>query len=300
MRPEHLEQCLYAYLPMLYVPATRQNLPSLLAKRGSRSPYTLTICLEDAVAPGDRIKATKSLARVLAETETSVTPLFVRPADDEILEMVLDTYPLEKISGIVLPKATVERINRWVEMTSSLTQIIPILESREALDPSGRANLSQVCDYHRGVVRCARIGGNDLLCLLGGLRRPRGWTIYETPVGRVIDALLEAFCVTGVTLCAPVFEYFTDPKTLRRELQEDVFRGLYSKTAIHPDQVGPIWKSYRPSVAELEDAKLLIDSDSPVIMRSNGSMLEKACHRRWAERIVKMEGLHESVTGGAS
>jgi citrate lyase beta subunit len=171
---------------------------------------------------------------------------------------------------------------------------MPILEAAQVLDPVGRRDLSQACSAHRMVIPCARIGANDLLSLMGGLRRPRGRTIYETPVGKVIDGLIEAFCLSHLPLCAPVYEHFSDVATFKRELKEDVYRGLYSKTAIHPEQIGTIWDCYIPEKVDLEDAIKVTSLNCPPIVSSNGSMLEKACHQRWAKRIMELDRIQRA------
>lgn len=288
------------FYPMLYVPATRPDLEDILGDSSRSCPHCVTVCLEDAVAPFDRVKAAESLAAILEKLPVVPSSFFVRPADDDMLNRVLDTFPLHRISGIVLPKATVERVNRWVELTNGFIRIVPILESREALDPAGRIDLSSVCNAHRTVIDFVRIGANDLLRLLGGLRRPKGRTIYETAVGGVIDSLLEAFSLIDLPLCAPVFDHISDEATLARELEEDVNRGLFSKTAIHPSQLAPIWNSYRPSRTEIHDALRILHPDSPAVMSSNGSMLEKACHSTWAKRILLLAELHRIPFDGDS
>lgn len=280
------------YYPMLYVPATRHDLGNILRQFSPSCPYSITVCLEDAVDPLDRVEAARGLAVTLDRLPAQPPSLFVRPADEDLLNRVLDTFPLHRISGIVLPKATVERVNRWVELTTGLIRMVPILESREALDPAGRSELSSICNAHRTVIDFARIGANDLLNLLGGLRRPRGRTIYETPVGRVIDSLLEVFSLIDLPLCAPVFDHISDTKTLTRELEEDVNRGLFSKTAIHPSQLSTIWNSYCPSGTDIQDALRILHPDSPAVMSFNGSMLEKACHANWARRMLLLSELH--------
>jgi len=283
---------LHRYYPMLYIPATRPDLGSVLRQPSVRCPHSITVCLEDAVDPFDRTDAAKGLAVTLEKLKDEPRSLFVRPADEDLLNRVLDTFPLHRISGIVLPKATVERVNRWVELTSGFIQIVPILESAEALDPIGRTDLGSVCNAHRTSIDFARIGANDLLKLLGGLRRPKGKTIYETPVGRVIDSLLEVFSLIHLPLCGPVFDHFSDTETLARELEEDVSRGLFSKTVIHPSQLETIWNSYRPPIADIQDAMQLLHPDAPAVMSFNGSMLEKACHSDWAMRILLLARLH--------
>jgi citrate lyase beta subunit len=208
---------------------------------------------------------------------------------------MLENLPMDKIAGFVLPKASASVIHQWIEMSFGLHTIIPILETRDALDPGGRRDLALACAAHPSQIPGARIGANDLFSLLGGLRRPGGRTVYETPVGRVIDNLLETFCAQGVRLCAPVCDRIDDLNTLERELQEDIHRGLFAKTAIHPSQVQVIWKSYEPCKNELLDARRILDPQSPAVFGSDGNMLEPACHSQWARQLTSRDALYRSA-----
>ena len=139
---------LQRYFPMLYIPGDRPSLKRFMLKADIAAPFSLTICLEDAVAPDRRKMAALRVAHLLDTISLQKFPLFVRPSDEELFEFLLDSLPLEKISGFVLPKASVEKINRWVELSNGLIQIIPILEGAQVLDAVGRRDLSQAYGAH--------------------------------------------------------------------------------------------------------------------------------------------------------
>ena len=281
--------------PMLYVPADRPDLAEVLGGQRDLGVCCIAVCLEDAVRPDHRKKAASTLCRILEKLEHSPRQIFVRPADNDAFDWLLEYLPVDKIAGFILPKATVHTIHLWTEKSYGLHTILPILETREALDSVGRRELAQACAAHPPVIPGARIGANDLFSLLGGLRRPSGRTIYETPVGRVIDGLLEAFSAQGVRLCAPVCDRIGDLETLQREVVEDIHRGLFAKTAIHPRQVHAIWRSYLPDLAEIEEARLILQPDAPAVFGLNGDMLEPACHGEWARRLLQRDALHRSA-----
>lgn len=285
--------------PMLYVPADHPDLAAVLSGRRELGVCSIAVCLEDAVRPDNRRAAATSLARIIENLASVPRPVFVRPADTEAFEWLLENLPGEHIAGFILPKASVHSIHVWIEKSFGLHPIFPILETREALDPVGRRELAQACAAHPPIIAGARIGVNDLFALLGGLRRPAGRTVYETPAGRVIDGLLEAFSAYGVRLCAPVCDRISDDQTLEREIVDDIHRGLFAKTAIHPRQVDAIWRAYAPDPAEIAEARLILDPDAPAVFGSNGDMLEPACHGEWARRLLQRDALHRSVKIGA-
>lgn len=281
--------------PMLYVPADHPDLAAVLSGRRDLGVCSIAVCLEDAVRPDNRRAAAAGLARIMENLPAAPRSIFVRPAGTDAFEWLLENVPGERITGFILPKASVHSIHLWIEKSFGLHPIFPILETREALDPVGRRELAQACAAHPPVIAGARIGVNDLFALLGGLRRPMGRTVYETPAGRVIDGLLEAFSAYGVRLCAPVCDRISNQETLEREVAEDMHRGLFAKTAVHPRQVHAIWRAYTPDPAEVAEARLILDPAAPAVFGSNGDMLEPACHSEWARRLLHREALHRSA-----
>lgn len=111
----------------------------------------------------------------------------------------------------------------------------------------------------------------------------------------MIDGLIEAFCAQGVKLCAPVCDRMGDLATLKREVVEDIYRGLFAKTAIHPKQVQTIWHAYQPVAGEIEEARRILDPDAPAVFGINGDMLEPACHGEWARRLLHRNELHRAA-----
>lgn len=282
------------FAPMLYVPGDHPDLERILGGGSDLGVCSLTICLEDAVRRERRAEAAMNVCRILENLRQIPRAVFIRPADFELLDRLLDHLPVDRIVGFILPKATTTSIHQWTERSYGLHTIFPILETREALDPVGRRDLAQACAAHPSVIPGARIGANDLFSLLGGLRRPPGRTIYETPVGHVIDGLLETFSASAVRLCAPVSDRISDLSVLLREVEEDIQRGLFSKTSVHPKQVHAIWACYQPAAAEVSEALQIIDPSAPAVFGSNGDMLEPACHSEWARGLLRRDAIHRS------
>jgi citrate lyase beta subunit len=280
------------FAPLLYVPADRPDLKTIVS--GEKFPHVqaIAICLEDAVRASERRQLAFGLSGLVAQIghrppSNDKVHVFLRPADEEILSILLDLPHIERIDGFILPKATPRRIERWAELTGKRFSLLPIVEAREALNPWGRHELVAACAAYRSLIPRVRIGANDLFSLLGGLRRPRGRTVYETPVGRVIDELIEVFAPQGFPLCGPVFDRIDDYATLARECMDDVQRGLFAKTSLNPRQVEIIMESYHPTTEETQEAMQILHPDAPAVFRLGGSMQEPACHRAWAEGIMR-------------
>jgi citrate lyase beta subunit len=287
----------HAYLaPLLYVPADRPGLEAMLSGGKDLGVCSLAVCLEDAVRSEHRREAATALAHLLHQVEQPAPrAIFVRPADADLLSLLLDTGALRHVQGVLVPKATPARISQWANLTRSSLPLLPILETREALDPMGRRELAAACDDHRAVIPFVRVGANDLFALLGGLRRPRGRTVYETPVGRVVDELLEIFISHGFSLSGCVFDRLNDPATLARECEEDALRGIFRKTALNPRQVADIWQTYLPAASEVEEAQHILHPDAPAVFGMNGSMHEAAVHGEWARRLLERDAIHRAA-----
>jgi len=124
-----------------------------------------------------------------------------------------------------------------------------------------------------------------------GLRRPRGMTLYRTPLGPVISRLVTTFRPYGFMLTAPVFEYLDLPELLDQEVIEDLAHGMIGKTAIHPTQIAPIEQHFKVSPQDLAVARAILDQSAPAVFRMNDAMCEVATHRAWAERTVEQSRL---------
>jgi citrate lyase beta subunit len=194
----------------------------------------------------------------------------------------------ERLTGFVLPKVTRHNLEQFLPAFTSPFpyQIMLTLETAEVFDAQEMAALRRelVQPVYRERLLSLRIGGNDLLNLLG-LRRPRGRTIYRTPLGTVIAQLVTTFRPYGFNLTAPVFEYLDQAKVLAREVSDDLAHGLFGKTAIHPRQVPVIESAYRVKASELQMAERILEADAPAVFRLHDAMCEPATHHRWASLI---------------
>ena len=284
----------------LYVPATHPDLAAVLAGRKVTEARSIAVCLEDAVREDELPRAMDNFERALASAASRrARPggrlCFVRPRSPAILLQLARMDHITTLDGFVLPKADVDNIDSYLDAAGAhpSLMLMPTLETTMAFS---RNDLSALAERLRPVasrVLAVRIGGNDLLALLG-LRRTRGQTIYDTPLRRVIDDVLCAFKPVGFEVSAPVFDIIDDAATLAREVALDVARGLLAKTAIHPSQIATIEAGYRPCASEVAEAERLVDASARAVFRLNGRMCEPSTHAVWAEHTLlraKLYGL---------
>ncbi len=274
----------------LYVPANHKDLARIA--NGDKLPEarSLIFCLEDAIADRELSWSLFNLSVVLANMRADIgAERFVRVRNPDVMERVLAMPGVEKLTGFVLPKVTRHNFDTYFRLVRDTGHVLmPTLETAEVFSDSEMLQL-RACFEAAGVrnrILALRIGGNDLLALLG-LRRPRGMTIYRTPLGPVIARLVTTFRPYGFSLTAPVFEYLDLPALLDQEVLEDLAHGMVGKTAIHPTQIGPIEQHYKVRPQDLAVARAILDEASPAVFRMDDAMCEVATHRAWAERLVE-------------
>lgn len=289
----------------LYVPATHKDLQKIALGELLGEVRSLIFCTEDAVADSELHFALVNLAHALQKISNNPgKEIFVRVRNPDVLRHVLEMRGSEKLSGFVLPKISRQNFNsyfRQVRMTNHL--LMPTLETADVFDEIEMKQFRQCMETPdvRERILALRIGGNDLLALLG-IRRPRTMTIYQTPLGHVISRLATTFLPYGFGLTAPVFEHLDNPALLAQEIQEDLAHGLVGKTAIHPSQVNLIDQHYRVQHSDLEMARRLISPTCPTIFRMHDSMCEVATHRAWANGVIEQArhfGTHEACASPA-
>ena len=284
----------------LYLPANHKHLMEIANGKRLGHTRSLIFCTEDAVADADLSWALFNLSVVLANmTENTRAERFVRVRNPEVLTRVLAMPGVEKLTGFVIPKCTRHNFDAYFKQVRGTDHMLmPTLETADVFNDDEMRLFRETLEAPgvRSRILALRIGGNDLLALLG-LRRPRNMTIYRTPLGPVIARLVTTFRPYGFVLTAPVFEHLDLPELLDQEVAEDMAYGMVGKTAIHPSQIAPIEQHYRVKARDLEAARAILDVDSPAVFKMHNSMCEVATHRAWAQRMVEQSnvfGAHQN------
>ena len=274
----------------LYVPAIHPKLASVFAGHAYPDVRSLIACTEDAIAQHQLDLALAQLKEVLPTLPTRDRgPLrFIRPRNVEVLRALLGLVGIDRIHGFVLPKIDDSSLGGYLAALGERNfAIMPTLETAAAFEPDAMRALRKMLLRPAHKARCLalRIGGNDLLALLG-IRRALNTSIYQTPIGALIPQLVMCFRPHGFQLTGPVFDGLESMETLRAEALQDRHMGLIGKTAIHPSQTSVIESVFRVSECELAAANALLSSEAPVI-KFDGSMLERTVHSEWARNILR-------------
>jgi citrate lyase beta subunit len=285
----------------LYVPTTQS--PDRLVAIGNGEKYpalrSVIFCTEDAVREDELHDALDNLSTALRCLNDSERPLrFIRVRNPHVMGQCLSMTGIEKIDGFVLPKLTAANLGYYLVLIDSRCtfSLMPTLETADVFDFTAMQNLRRMLQEDpraQGRILCLRIGGNDLLNCLRIRRDPRR-TIYETPIGDLISRLVGEFVPHGFGLTAPVFESMVELEVLAREVSTDINRGLFGKTAIHPDQIQHIEDAYKVLESDLVEARHILAADAPAVFRLGGRMCEPTTHSRWAEDLLQRAQIYGS------
>lgn len=276
----------------LYTPANHHNLAVSLTM-GIDDAQSIVVCTEDAVSEVELESALINLERNLKTFTSANDDLIriIRPRNPTVFDRILKMEGIEKIDAFVLPKATPETLVEYrnvlkANRTKKRFGLMPTLETKDALNLNGLQSIRQTMDVFADDIVCVRIGGNDIMNLLGIKRMP-GLSIYETPVRHIIDCIVVEFRTHGYEISAPVFDYLDDRITLEKELAQDINYGFFAKTAIHPDQIPIITQAYN-SYLETNSAiaEDLLSEKSRAVYQQGGQMMEVTCHSNWAKRTA--------------
>jgi len=281
----------------LYTPATRPDLKAVLNGRKVPGLRSLVICTEDAVHDRDLQQALGNLQQCLGTLQPHAMQRFVRPRSPEVLARILDMPGVEALDGLVLPKVNPENLARYAEQAARRPNLwlMPTLETELAFNRRALELLCQHLAELLNPVLCLRVGGNDLLNLLG-IRRSPSCTLYDTPLRTVLNDIILTFRPAGFEIAAPVFDVLDNPITLAQEVAMDIHHGLLTKTAIHPTQIPIIEGSYRVNPEEQQLAERILAPQAQAVFRHAGQMCEPVTQRHWAQRLLTrglLYGIHE-------
>lgn len=274
----------------LYMPVIHPKVADFMSGQVPAPASSIVLCLEDALDESDVERGVRTLTALLGARTSGreMGPrLFIRPRSYDMACRLRAINGITQVDGFVIPKARLETAPDWISLLSGTTlKLMPTLETPDLFDP---ARLIQFRDLLLSAgpdrIAAVRIGGNDLLGSMA-LRRVRGVTAYEGPLGWFLSMAAALLIPSGIPVSAPVFDIIEDLDTLRREVERDVQMGFISKTAIHPAQVPIIEGALSVSEQDLGMARAILDQDARAVFQIGGVMCEPATHAAWALRTL--------------
>lgn len=238
------------YRTLLFIPG---NNPGMLLNSDILGSDGVIIDLEDAVQINEKDTG-RLLVREYLQTFTErKTDAFIRinPLDSPYFYEDLDAIKDLDITGIVLPKASVESmtaLDKYLKENSLDLDVIALIETAIGLDEA--TEVGRASDQVIGLF----LGAEDLTLDLGSIRTKESREI-EYARSRIVAAAK----ATGVQAIDTPFTDTDDMEGLVKDTLYAKGMGMTGKTAISPRHVDEINKAFSPSEAEINYAFRVID-----------------------------------------
>jgi citrate lyase beta subunit len=265
---------------ILFVPGSR---PDRFEKALASGADCVCIDLEDAVAPDAKAAAR---AAALTALEAGDPRLAVRINGIATVDGLRDLIALD---GLVAPPPLLfipmVESAREVAIAAAVLglgerQMVPLIESSSAL-----RNAHHIAAAPG--VAAMMFGGGDLSAQLGV-------ELAWEPLAAARAQFVLACGGAGVGLIDVPFVKLDDEAGLEEEAARSKALGFTAKAAIHPAQVGPISRIFRPSETELAEARTALDAfraGGGKVIRHRGRMLEAPIIRRYQAIVAGREKL---------
>jgi citrate lyase beta subunit len=231
---------------LLFMPGDdRRKIEKGIAAR----PDAVIMDLEDGVALNRKEAARATVVAALRELDFGPVEKIVRinalgsGLEEAELAAVLPARP----DALLAPK--IESADQVAWLVHRLPDDLPLLIMIETA--RGIVNLKEIAAVP-GLYALV-FGAEDLVASVGGIR-----TAGNHEVAYARGALAVHAAAYGLSALDMIFVDFKDETGLRAEARAALELGYSGKTAIHPQQIGPINNAFIPSPAEVERARQLV------------------------------------------
>lgn len=255
----------------LFVPGHR---PERFQKALAAGADAVIVDLEDAVPPGEKDAARAALAAWLSPDKP--VHLRVNAADTPWFEADLALCATPGVAGIVLPKA--ERTTDIARCAGQGAPVLPLVESAAGF--AALRDLAQASGVQR-----LMFGSIDFQADLGMDTDEADLLAFRLQLVMATRLAGIGSPVDGVTVA------IDDAERLTTDARRAARLGFGGKLCIHPKQVAPVHRGFRPSEDELAWAQRVLDAaqaaaggavavdgkmvDRPVILKAQ-AMLDRA------------------------
>jgi citrate lyase subunit beta/citryl-CoA lyase len=248
---------------MLFVPGDSER---KFAKAGGVGADALILDLEDSVTAPMKARARAMVAGLLEDRSARDWAFFVRPNPFDTGLTLDDLAAVVKpgLDGLMVPKTD------GAEDIVRIGHYLDALEARAGMTV-GTVKIAVVCTetaramFHLGGYAPAHPrlvgltwGGEDLSAAVGATtaREPDGGWTFPYLVART-----QCLFAAGAARVAPLetlYADFRDTAGLERSCREARRDGFTGRIAIHPDQIVTINACFRPSEAEIAEARAIV------------------------------------------
>jgi (S)-citramalyl-CoA lyase len=266
----------------LFTPATR---PERFAKASQVGADVAILDLEDAVAPGDKVRARTFALDYLAEnpSDGALQALRINGLDTRAGISDLDALLGSKAAPdfLVLPKTETAGhlliLDRLLTEAGKAAHLIGLIESARGL--AAVEAIAMATPRLAGLM----LGAADMAADLGA-------TVAWKPLLALVSGrLITACALAGVMPIDSPFFDLHDERGLKQEVVGAMALGFTAKAAIHPAQIGVINAAFTPSTQAVETARRILAENIKGVGTVDGQMVDQAVARK-ARRTLASAG----------
>ncbi|MGX5849183.1 HpcH/HpaI aldolase/citrate lyase family protein [Mesorhizobium sp. PL10] len=255
----------------LFVPGSR---PERFAKADGSGADAVIVDLEDAVAPVDKDRAREAF---VAHAGTLRSPVIVRVNAVGTPWHAADIDAVRHLDGISVMLSKAERPEDFASVTSRIGRSLSVIALIESA--VGLANLPDILAAPG--VDAVAFGSVDFALDLNcahdrlTLLQARGEIVWRS------RAANKSAPIDGVTAD------LSNPEVTEDDARHAMKMGFGGKMAIHPRQIEPIGRAFRPSESEIDWARDIVEAaSSGEAVQVNGEMVDKPVIER-ARQILR-------------
>jgi citrate lyase subunit beta / citryl-CoA lyase len=257
----------------LFCPADR---PERYAKAAARADVVI-LDLEDGVASHDRVAARQALIDQPLDPSRTVVRISPVGTDDHVLD-------LNALAATAYQQVMLAKTESGADASSAGGRaVIALCET-----PLGVLNAPDIARAEH--VHALMWGAEDLTAALGGRssRFPDGR--YRDFARYARSTVLLAAAVAGRTAIDSVYLDIADLDGLAAESADAVESGFAAKACIHPSQVDVVRRAFRPSAAEVSQARRILAAAAGErgVFALDGQMVDEPVLRQ-ARRTVAFD-----------
>jgi citrate lyase subunit beta/citryl-CoA lyase len=259
------------YRSLVFVPGIREN---MIEKARGFAADVIVLDLEDSVPPAEKAQARRIVRRAIPALAALGHTVHVRvnPVDSGLARDDLAAVVCPELSGIGLPKAESAQDVRDIDV------LIREQELEHDVKPGALALIPAI-ESARGVLRCEEIcrastrlaaitlGADDYTADLG---------VHRTREGRELDYARQVMVVcaraTGIVALDTPFADFRDEEGLLRESEWVRSLGLKGKYLIHPSQIEPVNRVFRPAEEVVAYARRVVAAFDEEVARGHAAV----------------------------
>jgi len=271
----------------LFVPASHKSLRTILSAERYSDLRSVVVDFEDGLEIGATLSALENLQESLPYITEQSPYIFLRPKNPKELEKFLALKNIERIDGFVLPKFSLENAYEYLDVLKKTTfKIMPSIEGEELFESAKLLQLRDILLENRERTVIVRYGLEDMLRVLG-MRRVCEKSIFDYAVGNyLLGNFIAVFKSVGFAISGGVYPCYSDDEGFIRDVERDLFEGLFTKTIIHPRQIALTNRLYGVSEQEYREALEIIDS-SAAVFGQGGKMVERVTMQRDSLEILR-------------